>query len=318
MRLLLLLLTGAHARTHAGNVSVVQPTVEPEPSDPQDGSDGTVNTGFASVAVAAEDDMSRLIRDNILLQLVPQRATPHVDLEVTSLHHTLQPNGTWPAINYTDGAKDWWVAAEHLRNCLLMASALSSPLSQHHAEPALRSAADRAFEWWLATNLVNHWWWSAIGVPRMLCKYLLLLPSPRLYTLALPLLDVTPLDVARSYTGCNRVWGASIHILRGAIELNATRLRAAYSVAHSTLHLAPQHSDGIQSDGSFHQHGPQLYVCDVCVACQLPLCVVTCVCAVNGKGCLGPLASCCRMQRTSGAAPVLCLWRGSSKRSAFL
>eukprot|EP00665_Eupelagonemidae_sp_cell47_P009387 gene9386-8786_t len=30
-------------------------------------------------------------------------------------------------------------------------------------------------------------------------------------------------------------------------------------MAHSTLAVSPQHGDGIQADGSFHQHGPQLY-----------------------------------------------------------
>jgi hypothetical protein len=77
--------------------------------------------------------------------------------------------------------------------------------------------------------------------------------------MALPILDVTSLDVAKSYTGCNRVGGASFHVLRGAIELNSSRLDAAFALAHSSLHTARQQSDGIQSNGSFHQHGVQLY-----------------------------------------------------------
>lgn len=98
-----------------------------------------------------------------------------------------------------------------------------------------------------------------IGVPRILCKYLLMLPSSRLYELALPLLERTPLSILMKWTGCNRVWVASVHVLRGAIELNATRLGHAFTIAHSTLHLAAQAADGLQSDGSFHQHGSQLY-----------------------------------------------------------
>jgi hypothetical protein len=214
-------------------------------------SDDATMTMTPSSDTAGSD--AQLVRDNILEQLIPQRAIPHVDHEVAALLHSLQTNGTWPDVDYADGAKDWWIAADHLRRCLLMASALSSQQSQHHSVPTLRAAADKAFEWWLKTNLQNHWWWSAIGVPRIVCKYLLMLPSPRLYKMALPLLDVTSLSVAKGYTGCNRVWGASIHILRGAIELNSTRLDAAFAVARSTLHLAIQSSDGIQRDGSFHQ-----------------------------------------------------------------
>ena len=36
--------------------------------------------------------------------------------------------------------------------------------------------------------------------------------------------------------------------------------KVAFAIAHSTLKLGPQSGDGLQSDGSFHQHGPQLYL----------------------------------------------------------
>lgn len=91
-----------------------------------------------------------------------------------------------------------------------------------------------------------------IGVPRASAKILLLLENPSLTALAAPLLDQTPLGTD-AWSGCNRVWGASFHILLGALEGNATRVTAAYAMAHSTLTISPQSGDGIQSDGSFHQ-----------------------------------------------------------------
>jgi hypothetical protein len=169
-------------------------------------------------------EQAQIVRRNIMQQLVPANPIPHVDAEVAAIAPALLPSGTWADIDYADGSRSWWFAAEHLRRCLLLASALSSPHSQHHAAPAVRAVADRAFEWWLATDPQNQWWWMQIGVPRILCKYLLMLPSPRLYELAAPLLARTPLSILMHWTGCNRVWVASIHVLRGAIELNATRL----------------------------------------------------------------------------------------------
>lgn len=235
---------------------------------------------------------AEVVRQHILQELVPSRPIDNVDREVAVIVPALQ-NGTWADIDYTGSARSWWFAAEHLRRCLLLASAFSSNHSKHHASTHVHAVADQAFEWWLradpqnqvwphATNQPSHspinqssndplldtyhgclvvvqWWWMQIGIPRIMCKYLLMMPSPRLYAMALPLLERTPLHTAMGWTGCNRVWGASVHVLRGAIELNATRLGAAFSIAHSTLKWAPQSTDGIQLDGSFHQHGPQLY-----------------------------------------------------------
>ena len=211
------------------------------------------------MAVGKSVDDAMAVRSHVLQELVPARPIPQVDREVAAIVPALLGNGTWNDIPYADAERSWWFAAEHLRRCLLMASAFSSPQSKHHGEASVRQASDKAFEWWLKTDPQNQWWWMQIGVPRILCKYLLMLPSSRLFGLAVPLLDRTPLSTAASWTGCNRVWGASVHILRGAIELNATRLDAAFAIAHSTLKLGQQSGDGLQSDGSFHQHGPQLY-----------------------------------------------------------
>ena len=63
-----------------------------------------------------------------------------------------------------------------------------------------------------------------------------------------------------TWTGCNRVWAATFHVLLGAIERNATCTAAALTMAHSAIQIVPPTAEGgIQMDGSFHQHGPQLY-----------------------------------------------------------
>ena len=136
----------------------------------------------------------------------------------------------------------------------------------------------------------SNWWWMQIGVPRIVAKVVLLVqPSiaepglGKLLALATPLLSRTPLYACShnatsgtsgcracveacdymnngAWTGCNRVWAASVHVLRGAIERNATRTGLAFEMAHSAIQVvAPTAEGGIQTDGSFHQHGPQLY-----------------------------------------------------------
>ena len=112
-------------------------------------------TPTAQLAASSSSVAAQTVREQILAGLVPALPIPHVDAEVTALVPTLHSNGTWPDIDYSDASRSWWFAAEHLRRCLLLASAVSSPHSLHHANSTDRAAADRAFEWWLRTDPQN-------------------------------------------------------------------------------------------------------------------------------------------------------------------
>eukprot|EP00038_Savillea_parva_P009906 m.186579 g.186579 ORF g.186579 m.186579 type:complete len:944 (-) comp16811_c0_seq1:97-2928(-) len=214
----------------------------------------------ASTAVAhhtrASDDLA-VVKQAILSELVSKSPNGPVDTEVTAIAASLTPEGTWTDVDYKDDSRSWWAAADHLRRTLLMATAVNSPLSTHYNSAEIREVAERALSWWCKNDPQNQWWWMQIGVPRAVAKCLLLLNNASLVTAAQPLLSRTPLD--DSWTGCNRVWGASFHILHAALTSNTTEMGLAYAMAHSTLAISPQSGDGIQSDGSFHQHGPQLY-----------------------------------------------------------
>ena len=165
------------------------------------------------------DDISRL-QSNILRVLRPQRPTPAVDTEVEAVSLSLQANGTWPDVNYNDrDGRSWWETGDHLRRCMVLASAYKSPYSRFSNDTAVAAAANKAFEWWLKADPQNtNWWWMQIGIPRILSKFLLLLPDTRLFELAVPLLDRTPMHVAALWTGCNRGWGARLHFLAGFLS----------------------------------------------------------------------------------------------------
>eukprot|EP00051_Salpingoeca_urceolata_P035953 m.32148 g.32148 ORF g.32148 m.32148 type:complete len:778 (-) comp9953_c0_seq2:121-2454(-) len=235
-------------------VMVVVPCVEAQ--------QGRLHVPSTTIGAQAEDDVDA-IRRAIVERLVPSRASGTIPLKldqaVTWFAATLDADGFWPDVLYNDTARSWWFAAEHLRRCLLMAAAVRCPDSSHANSTALTDTANKAFVAWVDAKFTNQWWWMQIGQPRILLKYLLLLPNTTLWQRALPLVKATPLSVAASWTGCNRVWGASVHVLRACIEHNATRMAAAYSLMHSTISVGHQHDDGLMVDSSFHQHGPQLY-----------------------------------------------------------
>lgn len=224
------------------------------------------------------------VRKAIYRQLVPAAPGVDADADAAGFAANLTRNGTWPDINYADGSRSWWFAAEHLRRTLLLATVSASSGSTVD-RAKVGGAADRALIWWLASDPQNsNWWWMQIGIPRIIAKCLIARPDGTRLAQATRLLDRTPLFACAAtdggerctcvasphachymndglWTGCNRVWSASFHVLLGAIELNVTHLSAAFDSAHSAVAVtAPTAEGGIQADGSFHQHGPQLYM----------------------------------------------------------
>jgi len=62
-----------------------------------------------------------------------------------------------------------------------------------------------------------------------------------------------------AYTGANRVWAATGHVMRGLLWPNQTLVDDALARAWGTATaVTPQHDDGLQADASWHQHGPQV------------------------------------------------------------
>lgn len=212
-------------------------------------------------ACVVADDMS-VVHANILNAMLPDGSrVAAFQKEVSDLITMLQPNGTWPDVNYDDpDGRSWWETGVHLQRCLLVTTMWASPLSGHFNDSAAAKTSDTCLEWWLDNKPRNtNWWWEQIGVPRIVGKILLLRPSSHHLSMAEPIFDRTPLHVAQSWTGCNRVWGSTVNVMRGLLEGNESLVSAAFTVAHSAVGVKSYTTDGVQEDQSFHQHGPQLY-----------------------------------------------------------
>jgi hypothetical protein len=59
-------------------------------------------------------------------------------------------------------------------------------------------------------------------------------------------------------TGANLVWLARITMWRGLLEVNGTLVSSAFTRVWAEVKVEKQSGDNIQTDSSFHQHGPQL------------------------------------------------------------
>jgi chondroitin AC lyase len=173
-------------------------------------------------------------------------------------------DGSWPDINYAEDTRSDWNPRFHLQRAQLLA--LAAYQQRGPAQPALDALA-----YWVGRDPLSlNWWHNQIGTPRQLAGCLLLLhgsvPAP-LLAASLPILArgdhtllfengvLTPVR----WTGANLLWLSANRLLAGAILGDESVVSGAIAAALGEIRLAGPGEEGIQIDGSFHQHGPLLY-----------------------------------------------------------
>lgn len=200
----------------------------------------------------------------------------------------LNSSGLWPDINYHDPSDlTVWATAQHTARLQAMSAVLSHPASPAHASPPLLHAARAALGAWLALDPANNnWWWDILQTPQTIAATFLMLdtlPAAAAPPPAPPF--PTPLELSRclaitlraawwnaslgyEVTGTNLVWMLQAQLLRGVWPSlrNDSALSGGLARAWAEIKVAPWapsatdgSNQGLQLDGSWHFHGPQLY-----------------------------------------------------------
>ncbi len=177
--------------------------------------------------------------------------------------------GTWPdlvasgAYNTSD-QRVVWPAAVHMQRVKTMAMAAADVHGSQKGNASLLRGADLALRGWVELNLTNaNWWQNQIGIPMMMADALLMMQQVE--PLPTGLLGAcndcrTCLNqaVPGTMTGANFVWLTRIAMQDGVLRGNATRVGKCLNLIYGQIRRSPRTGDGIMSDASFHQHGPQL------------------------------------------------------------
>jgi len=108
--------------------------------------------------------------------------------EIESLINTINPNGTWPGINYKDVSRTGFQQREHLSNLVDLSRAYKKPGSQFQGDEKLKKIIDLALNYWLANDFIcDNWWWNQIGTPTAMVSVLLIMDT-----------DLTDLQIAKA------------------------------------------------------------------------------------------------------------------------
>ena len=179
---------------------------------------------------------------------------------------SMQPDGSWQNIDYTDRSAPGLKAMPHLDHLVLMARAYRTPGNPAFGDKAWSDKIHRAMNFWFAANpTTKHDWYNVIGVPLEWMKIAVLMedelnPAERdSITKILRRADENGqlIYAKQPATGQNLTWIATAQIVAAALDGDADKARSYADQA--MREIAVTTDEGIQADGSFHQHGPQLY-----------------------------------------------------------
>lgn len=176
----------------------------------------------------------------------------------------LRSDGSWPDVDYASQARTLWPPALHLRRLGTLARLYAHPESARFRDPALLAALTRGIAYWERRCPVSvNWWFQQIDSPRRLGEALLLIRSAggrlpqELLRQTLERWDREGGDAALR-TGANRTDIAAHRCILAMLRDDADALRHEASLLFSSI--LPTEAEGLQADGSFHQHGAQLYI----------------------------------------------------------
>lgn len=193
------------------------------------------------------------VSDQMVEEII--RLFPFDEQQITSYLTHIDAQGKWVDINYQDTKRSGWDAKKHSKRILELSKLLYSSDAAKFGEKRIEDAIHAALKFWYGANLkCPNWWYNQIGIPKTLGEALMLIEerlTPEEIQGGIEVLKNSKFKM----TGQNKVWLAGNVLMRGLLENDLPLVKAARDTIASEIVLG--RVEGIKSDWSFHQHGPQ-------------------------------------------------------------
>lgn len=162
-------------------------------------------------------------------------------------------------IDYDDGNTSLWPAHQHIVRALQIAV-----LAHQQKNKELMDIANKLAIFWLGNNFKNdNWWFNQIGVPRdfsNLAIFVLKNLSSELQKSMIGWIRHGSLKYNKDTldeTGTNMFWAGDITLKGGLLSRDDDEINIMFEKVGNEIEL--DKNEGFQSDGSYFQHGHQLY-----------------------------------------------------------
>ena len=168
---------------------------------------------------------------------------------------SIREDGSWADINYNDTKRSGWDAKKHADRVLELAKLYHAEGPSCTWSPRFSTVIHQALDYWFRTKPVcKNWWYNEIGIPKTFGPAFLLLRTqmrPDELKEAVKVMD----NARFGMTGQNKVWLAGNVLMKGLLLDDYELVKAARDTIVSEITTGRE--EGIKSDWSFHQHGPQ-------------------------------------------------------------
>jgi hypothetical protein len=183
----------------------------------------------------------------------------------------LLADGRWTDIDYAQTPNGGWSPWDHFRRIMTLARAYTTPGQRFHRDPVLRAKLEAAIAfvptfYGPSIQPKGNWWFWTIGPALDLGPALVLVADdidPAVLSVATATLRARigaypgMTSTGSLLDGQNVVWSAMNHLMLAILQSEDARAAAAGDAVAASVRITP--GEGIRSDLSFQQHGPQLY-----------------------------------------------------------
>lgn len=166
-------------------------------------------------------------------------------------------------LDYDSTDQAWWPPHQHLRRTAVLAV-----LGAKKNNTEITNIAVKLLCFWLGNEFINpgnNWWFGMIGVPQELTN------------IGLFILDNIPEkgktkffndlrkgtfkygEGTRTQTGTNLFWCADISLKSGIFDKDDEQINEVTQLVRSEIVMHHGDAEGFQDDGTYYQHGNQLY-----------------------------------------------------------
>lgn len=179
-------------------------------------------------------------------------------------YSTINNDGSFPDIDYTAQDQTNWKPANHLSRLRKLVVSYVNPNGAYYKNHEAYEKIIAGLTFWQNANPVStNWYMQEISSPQNIGAMLVMMRfgderiDKKLETDMLSRMEETG-GSPKKWTGANKSDISVHYIYRGALTENSKLIKIATSEAFSTLCFTTD--EGFQHDGSYQQHGPQLYI----------------------------------------------------------
>lgn len=195
----------------------------------------------------------------------------HQSAVAASANGFLLSDGRWADLDYAEIPSGGWSPWDHFRRISTLARAWATPGQPLHHDPVLLAKVETAILfaetfYGPSVKAEGNWWFWTIGPALEFGPSLVLVADavdPAVLASGTRVLEarIGPYPgISSSWSlleGQNAVWSAMNHLMLAAVLGDQSRMQMVADRMNATVRVTA--GDGLKSDLSFHQHGPQLY-----------------------------------------------------------